>query len=157
MESRGLTVVPLPPTPCQSWAQREQAKETSISQKSNKMNWKKLTPRDHGSRGGVGKSWTHLLPQTHQTDSYIWNNSLWKIPLRKLNSSFIIKDRRTADTVSPENPRPAWQPTTERISQIRSKRFVPHIGHPNTWDLHWRDQPAKKVWLVIRKQLIMEH
>ena len=28
--------------------------------------------------GSIGRFWIHCLPQTHQTYSYIWNNSLWK-------------------------------------------------------------------------------
>ena len=71
--------------------------------------------------GSVGRSWTHLLPRTHQIYSYTYNNSLWKRPencwtalLQQRKMHYIEMGGRGRDVVSVKSPHPMWQFTTGR-------------------------------------------
>ena len=45
-------------------------------------------PLGSDSRCNIGGSWTHLLPQTHQTYSYLWNSSLRVKSRKQLDNSY---------------------------------------------------------------------
>lgn len=85
--------------------------------------------------GDEVKSWTPLLPQTHQIYGYILSNSFWKRPKNYLYSSFTLNEKgATSRQVGEDETIP---PPTIRGEQrnwsfsLRSKGFEPHIWCPN--------------------------
>ena len=98
---------------------------------------------------GIGRSWIHLLPWTHQIYSYIWINSLWKMTRKLAEELHTAKAERVTELWLGEVEKQSYQKptlgmTTHNsgwISQIqnfslRSKGFILHIRHPSLWDLH---------------------
>lgn len=40
---------------------------------------------------------------------------------------------------------------------LRTEWFVPHIKHPSTWVLNWKDKPLKPVTLTINRAHVYEN
>ena len=59
--------------------------------------------------------------------------------------------------MSLKTPATVTQPTVWRdltnMEYLPEEGYKPYIRHPNTWDLHWRDEPPKQkpVRLITRK------
>lgn len=112
--------------------------------------------------GNIGRSWIHLLQQTHWIYSYIWNDVLWKkrlkleeIPLHiryKWEGNHTKAGRKGRDTISLYTPPLTPQPTIRRKLKtqsifLRGEEFVPHIKHTNFLDEHLRDEGCKHLAL----------
>lgn len=112
-----------------------------------------------GPRWYEVKSWTPLLPQTHQIYGYIWNNYSWKTPKIYLNSSFTWNNKGAtsrqvgeAETGSHHKPHPCRDPQSEGNKQIigvspwRAKGLFSTLSNPILKTCIWAMSP-QNFWL----------